>query len=417
MSQLGWVDFSSNDREKVKNVLAMLAEPGTLDELGIGQIRDAFSDLLFPGISTIQTRAKYFIIVPRILRDYQALSNSDRRKYKSLEEYLRVEENSIAKTLVDNHDENEFGIIGRTRIKSVGVDRRPSVVYWNGLRVFGIVKTKLSLAEFCRQLYANEHHGDDDVFSDHNEDSDDIDALKNKNIIQLPNQQAKWAIDLNINLTRKEAEFLKGKMSDAPEIGFSVSAQLFKCNLLDEALKDNGNEEIQPIDVLTEVLMTYDQVHDECKRRIKLANEFSLAMEGPHILYNILLAKKAEINDRIDKYNTEYELWEGKVRNPSIFKQGCAEKWLELARWGNRRINIKTTNFIEEWCKAMQDGRNINELEFMVAEQAKNNKGSRSLLNTGVGQDQWVGIRRLDYRWGSAKRLLKDIQRGLNAEA
>jgi len=82
MSQLGWIDFSPNEREKVKNVLAMLAEKGTLDELGIGQVRDAFADLLFPGISTIQTRAKYFITVPRILRDYQALTKSKKQSYK-----------------------------------------------------------------------------------------------------------------------------------------------------------------------------------------------------------------------------------------------------------------------------------------------------------------------------------------------
>ena len=45
MSTLGWVDFSSTDREQVSKILAMFREPGTLDELGIGQIRDAFADL------------------------------------------------------------------------------------------------------------------------------------------------------------------------------------------------------------------------------------------------------------------------------------------------------------------------------------------------------------------------------------
>lgn len=44
----------------MSQVLAMLQEPGTLDELGIGQIRDAFSDLLFRGFLTIQTRAKFW---------------------------------------------------------------------------------------------------------------------------------------------------------------------------------------------------------------------------------------------------------------------------------------------------------------------------------------------------------------------
>ncbi len=54
-SKLGWVDFSSLERDRVSQVLSILQEKGTLDELGIGQIRDAFADKLFPGISTIQT--------------------------------------------------------------------------------------------------------------------------------------------------------------------------------------------------------------------------------------------------------------------------------------------------------------------------------------------------------------------------
>ena len=55
-SAIGWVDFSSEHREKVKSVIDLLSTPGVIDELGIGVIRDSFSDSLFPGISTIQTR-------------------------------------------------------------------------------------------------------------------------------------------------------------------------------------------------------------------------------------------------------------------------------------------------------------------------------------------------------------------------
>ena len=62
MSVFGWIDFSPSDRALVKEAIAGMKEEGTLDELGIGQIRDAFADLLFPGFSTIQTRAKYHFI-------------------------------------------------------------------------------------------------------------------------------------------------------------------------------------------------------------------------------------------------------------------------------------------------------------------------------------------------------------------
>ena len=33
--QLGWIDFSKNERDKVLSVLDLINEPGVLDELGI----------------------------------------------------------------------------------------------------------------------------------------------------------------------------------------------------------------------------------------------------------------------------------------------------------------------------------------------------------------------------------------------
>jgi hypothetical protein len=67
MANIGWIDFSPADRAKVGTVLDLLKPEGMVDELGIGIIRDALANLMFPGISTIQTRAKYFFIIPYIL--------------------------------------------------------------------------------------------------------------------------------------------------------------------------------------------------------------------------------------------------------------------------------------------------------------------------------------------------------------
>ena len=50
----------------VLSALRQLTEPGAVDELGVGTIRDGFSDILFPGTSTIQTRAKYLFIISYI---------------------------------------------------------------------------------------------------------------------------------------------------------------------------------------------------------------------------------------------------------------------------------------------------------------------------------------------------------------
>ena len=62
--QIGWIDYSKKEGNKIVSILRLLGTQGTIDEIGIGSVRDAFSDLLFPGISVLQTRAKYFVLIP-----------------------------------------------------------------------------------------------------------------------------------------------------------------------------------------------------------------------------------------------------------------------------------------------------------------------------------------------------------------
>ena len=67
--EIGWIDFSREDRKKALTILQTLQEEGAVDELGIGVIRDAFANYFFPGTSTLHTRAKYLLIVPYIVHD------------------------------------------------------------------------------------------------------------------------------------------------------------------------------------------------------------------------------------------------------------------------------------------------------------------------------------------------------------
>ena len=56
-SALTWLDVSAEQQRRVRDMIRLFEEPGTRDELGVGPVRDAFSELLFPGTSVIQTRA------------------------------------------------------------------------------------------------------------------------------------------------------------------------------------------------------------------------------------------------------------------------------------------------------------------------------------------------------------------------
>ena len=133
--QLGWIDFSKEDRQKALDVINLLSEQGAVDELGIGIIRDAFANYFFPGTSTIQTRAKYFLIVPYVLREAV-----DGRYGKDANRVLRAidsAEKDCGIRLLEADPKAE-GVIGSRVLPKGWVARKPSDIYWNGIRTFGI---------------------------------------------------------------------------------------------------------------------------------------------------------------------------------------------------------------------------------------------------------------------------------------
>jgi hypothetical protein len=79
MSTFVWLDYSEGERRKMLDVIDLFREHDTRDELGIGSVRYAFADMLFPGTNTIMTRARYFLLVPGT---YQKL---ERQKVGSVE--------------------------------------------------------------------------------------------------------------------------------------------------------------------------------------------------------------------------------------------------------------------------------------------------------------------------------------------
>ena len=71
MSTFSWLDYSEEQRQKMLDVVSLFREKETRDELGIGTIRDAFADIFFPGTSTIQTRARYFLFIAWLMKDLE----------------------------------------------------------------------------------------------------------------------------------------------------------------------------------------------------------------------------------------------------------------------------------------------------------------------------------------------------------
>lgn len=411
-SLIGWIDFSSTERDRVSQVLSMLQEKGTLDELGIGQIRDAFADQLFPGFSTIQTRAKYFVTIPYLFHDYRKLEPHER---PPLVEYISKQEDKLAKCLVENHQHDmPYGIIGKDSLEK-GVARKPSSVYWNGLRQLSIAKTELSLREFVNQYQElannkNEAHIDDD-----GQHSDIVELMTKPD-----GYSDSWLNQVSIDLTRKEAEFLKNKLQLSSKIEHSVPAQLFKHNLVGEAL--------QVADMLTndawQAEALYEKLKDsaisfQTKTCFEKALEFSFVLEGAHIRYNILIAQRVKNTEQIEYLNEEFDVWLNHARKqPNSFEQQSIDSWYEFAFGPHKSANNRTRQFIENWCSLIRENVAVDKLDVCVKQQAIANKGARCLLKKALNEDQkWVGMRKLEFRWPSARVILKDIQEGLDVSA
>jgi len=145
-SSLGWLDLDTVASERVASLLRSLEEPGTIDALGLGSIRDTFSELLTPGTSTVQTRLRYFIFLPWIFQRLEAEGVPPASFARKLRDYEAK--------LIDclRHLGPNQGVIGR--VAGRALRRMPSDVYWRSMMAWGIRRLDLSIAEYGRQARA-----------------------------------------------------------------------------------------------------------------------------------------------------------------------------------------------------------------------------------------------------------------------
>ncbi|MFZ2510656.1 MAG: DUF6361 family protein, partial [Gordonia sp. (in: high G+C Gram-positive bacteria)] len=132
-STFTWMQFDTDQAQQARELVRALSEPSTLDSIGIGSIRDGFADILFPGTSTLHTRAIYALAIPWAM---QHVARRRPKNNKQYDQWLKDAELKTIGALIDGNPANETGIIGRTA--QGGLRRMPSEAYWNALGVWGI---------------------------------------------------------------------------------------------------------------------------------------------------------------------------------------------------------------------------------------------------------------------------------------
>jgi hypothetical protein len=411
-SGLGWIDFSDEDKSKVMKVIELLKEDGTVDELGVGVIRNSLSDAMFSGITTIQTRAKYFFIIPYILQSYILKKG----KKPSAQKYLFDEETRIMNQLTWAQDDpTEKGIIGYTvslenthlpERKWKQVERKPSTIYWNGLRTFGFLNTQLSLFNLLKSIEKDDVSADVlDYLNSAEEKGDDEETKRNDSFYFNIPYQVGWDQNLSIDLTEEEASVLKHKIIDTQ-----------KEKLLSLVLK---NEEWmkQFLDASTFEDMAQkpfvNQLDPTTQNIIDTAIKFWKIFIGAHTRYNVLLQEAHGTEDGKVFFEQEWSTWHEEMQSFDWTKFNRDLMWTITD--SHSKVKPRTRKFINNWIDGVKLGQPIEYLDQLVETQEKNNKGKRAKLrSTNDGKySHRVGFSDMQFRFGNAKRIILDIANGL----
>ena len=400
---LGWIDFSKSERNKVLSVLDMLSEAGTLDELGIAPVRDGFANIFFPGTSTIQTRAKYFMIVPYAMKDLEYSNETNpNRMMRTFDEVERL----CGERFLQNGGDTD-GIIGsRSLRQNRWVKRTPADIYWAGLRNYGIFTGgTLSLSEYVRAMCALKNQKTSLVKLGNRNDNaeegdlDDKDAgeLFRMQFWKIPTYDGKWMDNLSIKLTADEGEFLKTQIvTSFPE---SMMAYILR-NRKTEVFECNS---FQKMDSLIHIFPK--QIQSD----YALAADFSDFLYVLRTIYNIVVS-----DGKNTDANSEWENLNGYLGDLAAVDLEAIFTRLHI--YGN----VFLCNFLRKSQELMAAG-DLEGMKTEIRRRERELKQSRAkTMHPGeFDPDAWYGGGALDYRFGNAKVIMRDIfeSEGLYAES
>lgn len=402
MSEFVWLDYSERDRRKMLEVVDLFKEHDTRDELGIGSVRDAFADLLFPGTSTIMTRAKYFLLVAWT---YQRLEKQ-RISSAQFSARARRAETDLIETIAASEDsDGNIGKYAKTALK-----RLPSSVYWQGLHVWGVRNFPGAQAQYYRSLdryyIRSDSHGGRSRERD--VEHDDLIAPNwHAGLVPPPSQ---FPNECSLSLTESEAQYLRERIRISPRCAGSLLAELVACP-----------ERSDPVD-FPWWLPHVAHLPARLREQLSHARNFSELMHGAPLIYNLILSEQEHQKERVRDYRGRFADWAREIKERSgIFKAWKRNDFWEHARAGNARIGEPTFDFINTWWDHVLAGNHGELLDkpsvrSLITDRERWLKKNLARIGNPRARELWngeAGSAQLDFRWQVSQNLLSDIFDGL----
>ncbi|MCT1884721.1 DUF6361 family protein [Dietzia cinnamea] len=392
-SSFGWMDTDESQRRKVLEIVELFKEEGTVDELGIGSIRDTFANALFPGTSVLHTRLRYVLFIPWLLaRSAKEATPEDMAKA------MRRHEISLIDALLKNDQQGVIGQQARRNLK-----RFPSAVYWAQMAEWEIRTGdggRLSMSSFYRHAHAVRSLNRRALATDDVETRDA--PLRLHLDPELPPPPDDLLTSTTFDLTSDEECFLSTKIAEATE-GSLLSWLITNQPAL-------GHDYVWELEhsVIGEMSPRNQRLIDQGRR-------FHSAIHGASLLYNLLLSEATRSEEGIEHYRLLLEEWKGEMSETRAM-----EEWSRVDFWAtvtreNPRLPALTRQFVDSWLDIIVESTDVADdppARSLIKNRELGIKRGRARLANPTALDDWrgaSGLVRLDYRWGVTQRLLSDL--------
>jgi hypothetical protein len=401
-SVIAWLDTSAEEQRRAREIIALFAQPESRDELGIGQIRDAFSNTLFPGTSVLQTRARYFLFVPWIYRD----GLSRKRVGQDLKAWADTQERKLIEAL--RKAGATEGLIGR--IAGAAVKLLPSAIYWSGLVRHGILTRDVAPDQLAGAIGSQ-------IIEVEAADELAVRASSEWNpTLPPPPKGFPNEVPGGFALSRDEASWL------GEQIEKSAPGTLFAHLLTADSAPD---------------AKSYGPWDDIAARtapapvpgHLLHAQLFSLCMHGAALLYNLLVGERYEqqslnaVPNPVASYHDRLQEWayDCEAVRHQLEAWDRQDMW-DLVTLANPNVGPVAKRFVNTWLDAITPGdyaaiSGNERLRVLVANRERYQKGTRSRLVNDHLLRTWSGAsgsRRLDFRWMQVRPIITDIRDGLD---
>ena len=374
----------------------MFLQRESRDELGLGRIRDALSDTLFPGTSFLLTRARYLLFVPWLYRE------GARRRHggPKLTQWVEWNERRLIGALRSGDDLE--GLIGRFAGAAVRI--LPSSIYWNTLRRFGILRHEGTEGQIAGLRQISSPQDDSTEFLEHS------DAVWAPSIPSAPDDFFSLT-SCNFALTHDEATWLAERIVDAvPDTLLQFLVMRGKRHSASPYAWEDPEADAAK-----------GQVHDALDE----ARRFAVAMHGAALLYNLLLAERAEELSLSEhegsrgRYTTRLDEWQREVQASVVGAWDLNRLWALVAEQG-RPAALPTRSFVSAWVDLSRAGTSTrlahdgSARELIRRREQQQKRGQARLSNDRLMR-QWGGASgsdRLNFRWPVVRRILNEIVDG-----